>query len=187
MKYISSDFHLDHTLMIKLGIRPFSSLEEMNNIIIQNLLNVLKPGDQFYFLGDLSWSKKGYYDFFNQWPKNVEFHWILGNHDKKQYKQYKHFASSISDIKEIYIGNKQPVTLCHYPMLTWNKSHYNAFMLYGHHHVGSNGTDKLNNLIQGKMLNVNCEMYDYKPWSENEILEYMEKKPDNWDLIKKDK
>lgn len=184
MIYITSDFHLDHTNVLKFSKRPFSSIEEMNRTIIKNILDVIKPGDIFYFLGDLAWSKKAYEDFFARWPRNVEFHWVLGNHDKKAWKQYKHHTTSVTDIKEIYI-EKNPITLCHYPMLTWNKSHYNAFMLFGHHHENSHGTDQLDKLACGKMLNVNVEFHDYKPWSEKEILEYMNKRADNWDLIKK--
>lgn len=184
-KYFTSDWHLDHKLMIELGHRPFKTLNEMNKTIVQNLLNILESGDQLYFLGDLSWSIKAYKDFFAQFPHDVEFHWILGNHDKKQYKQYERFVTSVGDTKEIYIGNKIPVYMNHYPHLTWNKSHFNAFHLFGHHHIGSNGNSKLDKMINGKMLNVNCEFHYYEPWSEDEIIKHMEKRPDNWDLIRK--
>lgn len=171
--------------MIKLGNRPFKILKEMNNTIIQNILKVLKPGDELYFIGDLAYSPQAYKNFFTQLPNNIKFHWILGNHDKKQWHQYKHYCTSIGDTKETYIGNKIPVYMNHYPHLTWNKSHYGSFMLYGHHHIGSHGTDKLDNLTYGKILNVNIEMNNYQPWSEIDIIKYMEKRPDNWDLIKK--
>lgn len=181
MKYFGSDFHLDHKLMLKLG-RPFSSIQEMNDVIIKNVIDVLKPGDIFYFLGDLSWS---YYQaelFFSQLPKNVQFHWILGNHDKQPSK-YKQFVTSTSNMKEIKI-QENSVTLCHYPMTTWNKSHFNSWMLHGHHHISKD--NKIDNYLQGKMLNVNVEFHDYKPLSEFDIIDIMKDKEDNFDLIKKE-
>jgi len=91
----------------------------------------------------------------------------------------------MSSLKDVYIGDKLPVVLCHYPMLTWNKSHYNSFMLYGHHHTNSNGTAELAYKAEGKMLNVNVEFHNYMPWSEEEVIEYMSHRPDNWDLIRR--
>ena len=184
MKYFTSDWHLGHKLMIKLGFRPFQTLEEMNNTIIDNIFSVLKKGDILYFLGDIGWDNKTIIYFFENMPKNIQFHWILGNHDKNITK-YTKYCSSISPIKEVKIEDTK-VVLCHYPLTTWNRSHFNSFMLFGHHHIGSHGTDKLDTHTQGKMLNVNVEFNDYKPWSEKDILRYMVQQPDNWDYISKE-
>jgi calcineurin-like phosphoesterase family protein len=181
MKYFTSDWHLGHKLMLRLGHRPFKTMDEMNNTIIDNMFKVLKKGDILYFLGDLGWDNSIIDYFFNNKPKGVQFHWILGNHDKNSAK-YSKFCESISPIKEVKVeGNT--IVLCHYPLTTWNKSHFNSFMLYGHHHIGSHGTDKLDVHTEGKMLNVNVEFNDYKPWSEKDILAYMKEQPDNWDFI----
>lgn len=147
----------------------------------------LSAGSDLYFLGDLSWDMQVLKTFFDRIKKaRINFHWILGNHDYKHGATvYKNQCRSMSEIKDVYIGDKQPVVLCHYPMLTWNKSHYNSFLLYGHHHANSNGTKMLESLSKGKTLNVNVEFHDYKPWSEDEIMAYMSKRPDNWDLIRR--
>lgn len=31
-------------------------------------------------------------------------------------------------------GNSRYITLCHYSMRSWNKSHYASWCLFGHHH-----------------------------------------------------
>lgn len=154
----------------------------MNATIIKNMFSPLKKGDMFFFLGDLSWSKDGYWQIFNNLPDGVEFHWILGNHDLKEWKQWRSHVTSTSELRHINV-QKNTVALCHYPMLTWNKSHYNSFQLYGHHHEAGYGSDRLQDMISGKQLNVNCEFHDYKPWHEDEIIEYMNKRGDNWDRI----
>ena len=185
MKYFSSDWHLGHGSVIKFSNRPFQSTQEMNDTILKNMYAPLKKGDILYYLGDLSWSKSGYNRVFDELPEGVTFVWILGNHDKKEWKAYKGRVQEITDFKEIKIG-QQSVTLCHYPMLTWNKSHYNSWQLYGHHHNNSHGFEQIDNKTMGKMLNVNCEFNDYKPYSERDIIKIMENKPDNWDYIKEE-
>jgi len=185
MKYFSSDYHFSHTNVIPWSKRPFSSIEENNEVIISNIEKALKPGDELYFLGDLSWDVNFTRVFFERIKKaHIQFHWILGNHEKGS-DLYRKQCASMSSLKDVYIGDKLPVVLCHYPMLTWNKSHYNSFMLYGHHHANSNGTVELVHKAEGKMLNVNVEFHNYMPWSEEEIVEYMKMRPDNWDLIKR--
>ena len=173
MNYYSSDWHLNHTNIITFADRPFSSTEEMNMTILNNVTSILKKGDKLYFLGDFSKSKSMYDLFFSMLPKGVEFHWIIGNHDKGLVKQYGYLCTSVSYMKEVIIqGN--PTTLCHYPMISWNKSHYGAFQLYGHHHHKEGKEfDAIHDKILPTQLNVNCEFHDYKPWSENQIVAYM--------------
>lgn len=141
----------------------------------------LKKGDDFYFLGDLYWDRNSYYKFYNQFIlKCVAFHWITGNHDFHIFKNHENEIEDITPMKEVKFCGQSAV-LCHYPMMTWNKSHYNSFMLFGHHHVNGHAEPT----IQGKMFNVNCEFNNFKPYSENDIVEIMSHKPDNFDYIKK--
>ena len=181
MQYFSSDWHLGHYRSIQFSNRPFKDVDEMDSTIIHNMISPLKKGDDFYFLGDLAFNVASAAKFFNQLPKGVKFFWILGNHERTASHFIHHCVQQIP-IKEIKIRGTS-VTLCHYPMITWNKSHYNAWQLFGHHHVSSHGHDKIHHLASGKQLNVNLEFHDYKPWTEDEIVEYMESRPDNWDLI----
>lgn len=183
MKYFSSDWHLGHAKTIEFSNRPFKDVEEMDKVICANMIGPLKDGDEFYFLGDMARDVASASKFFNQLPKHVKFFWILGNHERPA-GQFKHRCVQQVPMKEIKIQSKYPVTLCHYPMITWNKSHYGAWQLFGHHHISSHGTNQLHKFVVGKQLNVNCEMHDYKPWSEDEIIEKMKTLPDNWDLIR---
>ncbi len=188
MKYVTSDLHLGHKRIITetFSGRPWDTIEEHDKAIVDNIMKPLKRGDELFVLGDLSWSKDGYWRFFNSIPKKVTVHWVLGNHDLKPYKQWKHLVTSVCELKHIRI-QKNTVALCHYPMITWNKSHYDSWMLYGHHHINGIGIEELDKLTSGKMLNVNIEMHDYKPWSEEEIVEYMSHRPHNWDYIDRKK
>lgn len=184
MKWFTSDWHLGHENVMRFSDRPFGSINEMNEKIINNMLEACQPGDELFFLGDLAWRRYAFDAFFERWPKNVNFHWILGNHDKN-WQPFKKQCASIGDMKKTKIGDNNVVIMCHYPMLTWDRSHYNSWQLFGHHHQQSHGTAELDKMTNGKMLNVNLEWNDFKPYSETDIIRIMRTKPDNWDLIKK--
>lgn len=188
MKYITSDPHLGHSNVIRFASRPFSSIEEMDEVLLDNMFSPLRKGDELYVLGDLSWTIAGYDAIFERVKKGCNFHWILGNHDEKYYKQIAHKwnnkIASVQRLKEIKVcGNY--TSLCHYPMLMWNKSHHNAWLIHGHAHNGKHGTDELQTRAEGKVLNANCEFHNFKPWTEDEIEEYMSKMPNNWDYIQR--
>ena len=196
-KWFTSDWHLGHNAAIEYGQRPFKDTEEMSNQIIKNMFSYTRRGDDLYFLGDLAWGKEWIEIVLEEATKRkIRFRWILGNHDMRYANLYKNRIkvfnkhNSMHEMIEIKLTDKEgkhyPTTLCHYPMFTYNKSHYNAFLLFGHHHATTHGAGVISQFEkQGKRLNVNCEFHDYRPVSEIEIIEAMRHKPNNWDLIDK--
>ena len=141
MNWFTADFHLSHKNIIKYCDRPFKNVDEMNAIILDNLLKNVDQGDILYFLGDLTFDKKIAQDFFNV-LKDIEIHFIVGNHDSSQVvKIAQKRCASVSQIKNVII-EEQSITLCHYAMRVWNKSHYNSWQLYGHSHANLNGIGK---------------------------------------------
>lgn len=78
--WVISDTHFNHSNIIRYCNRPFSSLEEMNDTIVQNWNNTVKDGDIVYHLGDV------YFNKHHPWmlEKGVlkgRKRLILGNHD----------------------------------------------------------------------------------------------------------
>jgi calcineurin-like phosphoesterase family protein len=173
--WFTSDWHLSHyNLMKELG-RPFNNIDEMDDFITEMFYDAVSPGDQIYFLGDLGWKREGIEKFFERKPKNIHFHMIWGNHDKKMMNLIKPFASSVGDLKDIKI-ERQHITLCHYMMYTWNKSHYGAWHLYGHHHT------EVDNEI-GKTLNVCLDVNKYQMLNYDEVKAKMNSRPNNHNLL----
>jgi calcineurin-like phosphoesterase family protein len=186
MWYFSSDWHLGHEKVIGFSNRPFGSVSQMDTVIINNMTSRLKGGDEFFFLGDLSWNIPVDERFFQSLPEGVKFHWILGNHDYDKYlKPFEQYCASISTIKELKPGKDQLLILCHYPMISFNRSHHNSWQLYGHHHIKPNGQDNLFPVFTGKRMNVNCEFHDYLPVTLKNVEKHMEQQPDNWDYLSK--
>lgn len=182
-KLFTSDWHLGHRRAVEdFGHRPYSSVEEMDDAIIENMFTGIKKNDMIFFLGDLYWNIDSFWKMYNQIPKGVRFFWILGNHDEKQAKQHFRHFEKVDHLMETKIAGNH-VVMCHYPMRSWNRSHYNSWQLYGHHHIGGHYEPDSKEL--GKQLNVNLEYHDFKPWTEEEIEAYMSRRPDNFDLIRR--
>jgi len=57
--WLISDTHFNHQNIIGFTSRPFSNIEEMNEVMIRNWNNTVSKGDKVYILGDVChWSNK---------------------------------------------------------------------------------------------------------------------------------
>jgi calcineurin-like phosphoesterase family protein len=185
MKWFTSDWHIGHTNIIKYCNRPFANVQEMDKTILDNFFSVVKKGDTVYFLGDLS--------FHIEAIKNtlmvismagIDFNVLLGNHDDTSaVSRFSHhqFRKNVYRMLDLEIEG-QPVTLCHYPMLTFNRSHHGAWQLYGHHHNGGYHKD-IPPAVMGKKMNVGVDIHNFMPVSWDQVKEYMKKQPHNFDYI----
>jgi len=176
--YFTADTHFGHKNIIKHCNRPFKSINEMDEILIENWNKKVKGNSLVYHLGDFAWVLS-----FNYLKRlNGRIFLILGNHDNSSLKiewgwrkgEFKHFVG-IRALREVKIL-KNKIVLCHYAMRTWNKSHHNSWHLFGHSH----GT--LSPI--GKSWDVGVDNNNFTPLHYDEIAEIMEKRPDNPNLIK---
>jgi len=190
--YFTSDLHLSHASILR-GYRgsKFKSVAEHNETITNNLLS-LPSGSNLVIAGDLFWkmNSESIKTFFNKFQrKRINIHIVYGNHDKINWFNHKVIKSQ-GHMKGMSV-NDQSITISHYNMTVWNKSHYNAWMLFGHTHVGDSTHVKAGQLdvndtyFTGKKLNINIEMHGFKPWSFDEIKSYMDEQENNWDFIQK--
>lgn len=139
--YITSDLHFGHTNILRYckNTRPFSSVQEMNQKIIDNWNNKISKQDVVYLLGDISFDKPSKtISFLND--LNGKLRLIVGNHDGDKYLKEKEFCDRFDWIKlyneENIFGNH--IVMMHFPILEWNKKHYNSIMLHGHCHSRNN-------------------------------------------------
>ena len=81
--WFTADWHLGHEAIITFCERPFKTVKQMDNAIIKNYFELIKPTDTVFFIGDLSMKKRDYkswyHKIFSFLPGNK--HLILGNHD----------------------------------------------------------------------------------------------------------
>ena len=171
MIWFTADFHLSHKNIIKYCNRPFKSVAEMDSILIDNLKERLNPKDILYFLGDLTFKEKVAHEFFEIF-EDIEIYYIIGNHDSsKVVNVAKKYCTSISQLKNIKIIN-QSITLCHYAMRVWNKSHYNSWQLYGHSHATLKSI--------GKQHDIGVDNNNFFPVSFEDLVGIMKNKQDNF-------
>ena len=167
--YFSADTHFNHANIIKYCNRPFSSVEEMNEALIEKWNNKVKDNDQIYILGDLIFGNGlQANDILNK--LNGKKFFIKGNHDP--FLKDKNFNRSLLEwIKDYYVlkVNKQKIVLFHYPIAEWDGKFHGSIHLYGHVH---------NNPFPyelGRTYNVGVDVNNFEPVSLEEILERIEK------------
>lgn len=146
----------------------------MDDTLIINLKESLVQGDVLYFLGDLTFKEKSAQEFFKTFS-DLEIHYIIGNHDSlKVINIARKNCVSVSRLLDIKIEN-QPITLCHFAMRVWNKSHFNSWQLFGHSHGSLTPI--------GKQHDVGVDVNGYFPISFDFLKQIMETRPDNFNLI----
>ncbi len=194
--WFTSDPHYDHKNICsattswnvsRKEVRQFSSLEEMNSTIVNNINSVVGPGDILFDLGDHS---------FNDWENIRKFrerivceniYHVLGNHDD-------HIENNKDNVQElfkgVYQGNlqveinraNQPLIdptdhivrlfLNHYPIISWRDLGKGVIHLFGHVHLPHNLK-----LREGKAMDVGMDGNNYKPYSLREIVNTMKYQP----------
>jgi calcineurin-like phosphoesterase family protein len=170
--FFTSDTHFGHENIIRLANRPFSSVEEMNETLIERWNERITKNDVVYHLGDFMWRQNRVTAVtLMQRLHFKEFHWIRGNHDYDSIiKAISHYVSDIQLMAEVNLPDCPLITLIHYPMQSWNKSLHGSWQLFGHHH-NTTGAALLDPaiVVRPTQMDVSVEGHDFYPWSLDEI------------------
>lgn len=162
-KWFISDTHFFHANILKFKnsdgtrLRPFSSLEEMHEVMIERWNSLVKDNDYVYHLGDVTFQ---YHRPFNELMYRLkgDKRLIVGNHDKlKQEGLLKHFSKVM-----LWHGFKdEDFTASHLPLRleSLRDGHFNV---HGHIHKG--------HLEDLHYINVSVEVRDYYPIHLDQIL-----------------
>lgn len=151
-----ADTHLDHYTTTERNIiifakRPFSSIDEMNAVIVNNWNSTVAPNDFVYHLGDFAFSDH------TPWLERlhgIKF-LIPGNHDtSKRLKEAVGWQAIEAPIKKIKLDGKV-IILCHYAMRTWPQSHRGVLHFYGHSHGNLPG--------DSQSCDVGVDCWNFKP------------------------
>lgn len=175
--FFTADLHLGHKAVLGYSNRPWSNVDDMNEGLINNWNEVVDEKDDIYVLGDISFlSPEKTVNALRRLKGNK--YWIFGNHDYK----LKHREALLTwfkwgkDLAEIKVPDPdaykgaQRIMLLHYPMVTWNKSHYGAWNLHGHSH--SSLPDDPHSL----RMDVGVDAVGYFPISYEDVKKFMAKK-----------
>lgn len=170
--FVTSDLHFGHKNIIKYSNRPFSSVEEMDDKLIENWNSVVSSKDIVFNLGDFAFSKpERILEIMGSLNGTQIF--VYGNHDKylqngpvKEECLNKGYVKYFCDYVEFKFNNKF-ICMSHYAMRVWNRMGYGSIMLYGHSH----GTLP----SQGNSLDVGVDTNDlkseYKPFLLSDVID----------------
>lgn len=166
MNYYIGDLHLGHANCIQFDNRPFSSLDEMHQTILNNWNQTVSENDDVYILGDFAWKNDVGLEIARQLKGSK--HLILGNHDKLTKELSNQFVT-IDLIKTIQDQNKS-VVLCHYPIAHWQNADHGYIHFYAHIHTSRDSRPfeqykqiMKNSLRTYECYNVGCMLHNYTP------------------------
>lgn len=169
--FFTSDEHYHHRNAIKYSNRPFYSVEEMNESMIQNHNNIVPKHGFTIHAGDFCFGdRRTAQEIISR--LNGEHFFLMGSHDSWLSPHTSH------EIVEITV-DRQTIVVCHYAMRVWAKSHYGSWHLYGHSH------GKLQ--PEGKSWDIGVDNNSYKPLSWSDVESIMSTRPDNFNLISQNK
>lgn len=171
MIYFTSDLHLGYPKVIRHRNRPFNTVQEMNETLIENYNSRITHKDTVYLLGDMTQYVEP--EVANSMLSRLNGKKILliGNHDK--YKKYD--AGIFKEIRDykFLVTKRALIALMHYPMLAWNRYQHGSLMLHGHIH--STGEYNEANRAEGiRRYDVGVDANNFYPVSLDEILKFFE-------------
>jgi len=150
--YFISDLHLQHERCSTR--RNFSTVEEHDELIIENWNKVIGKRDTVYILGDVTMENKKY-EILNRLTGYKKV--VMGNHDLQNHaRELLKYVQGVAGMIK-YKG----CALTHCPI---HPSQFSRFRLNIHGHVHDES------LPDQRYFNVSAEMINYTPISMEEIL-----------------
>lgn len=132
--FFISDTHFGHANMLKFtnydgsSLRPFDSIEDLDELMIQNWNEMVKPKDKIYHLGDVDYRCENRDQIMSR--LNGEKVLIKGNHDRYRLCWYMKYFKDIRGTCHID-GN---YLLSHFPIHPESKGRF-VRNLHGHIHA----------------------------------------------------
>jgi calcineurin-like phosphoesterase family protein len=195
--WFTSDTHYDHKNICSATTnwvgaenltRDFSSLERMNDELVNSINTKVGQDDILFHLGD--WSFNGFENIrkFRERIVCQNVHLILGNHDHHIERDKDDIQSIFSSVNHyLQLEVKRELTpdqmkvgvlghikfvLMHYPIASWNGMNDGVIHLHGHVHLSNNLR-----VADGKAMDVGVDGNNYEPIELNEIIKIMSKQP----------
>lgn len=195
--FFTSDTHYNHANIcrgvtkwtgdIEKYTRPFTTLEQMNYVIVDEINFVVKEDDILIHLGD--WSLGGF-DSIREFRKKIHcknIYLVLGNHDY-------HIEANKDNIRELFIDvahytkleltkglDTHKFVLCHYPICSWEGMNKGVMHLFGHVHLPPE-----RKIMKGKSMDVGVDGNYMAPQNAHFIVNLLGNRPNATNVIASD-
>ena len=169
MIYFTADTHFGHENVIRFCNRPFSSADEMDEMLIQNWNSRVKDNDTVYIVGDMFFRSANAESILQRLKGKKRL--IIGNHDGSWITKLdatKYFVS-IDKFLETSDG-RHTMTMCHYPLLSW-KHALKSYMIHGHIHNDTRADFWPLIAARDNVLNSGIDINGFVPVTFEELVE----------------
>lgn len=170
--FLTSDTHFCHNQAFVYEPRGFSSVEEMNEAIVENWNKVVKPEDMVIHLGDVMLNDSTYgLECFKRLNGQISITW--GNHDTDARKVLLCALPNVISLgyAHVFKYKKLSFYISHYPTLTSNYDsgkHFSQNVINLHGHVHSR-TPWIN-LLNPFMYDVGMDAHKCTPVHIDEVM-----------------
>lgn len=194
--FLSSDQHYFHNNVIKYCGRPFNSVEDMNEAMVNNWNSVVKPEDTVYCLGDFSMAFRSVEIF--SFRLNGTRYLVPGNHDflhsyhkksrtkenqEKWHQKYQDYGWNVlPEQTTLEIPGLATFNLCHHPYednenkgdkyARWRPVDDGRILLCGHIHQNWKTKRSPKGTL---MINVGVDVWNFTPVSIDQIVDIINK------------
>lgn len=191
MNFWTSDPHYWHNNVITYCKRPYTSIEEMNEALVENFNKIVGRDDHTFIVGDFSLAFRAVETYVNRLNGTKSL--VAGNHDfchpahkksrtpeNRQKWTDKYLECGFDEVyieHKFVLKNGVYVRMCHLPYRDASEEQNHA-----KHRPEDDGTILLCGHVHEKwkvryteagtaMVNVGVDVWDYKPVSEDELCE----------------
>jgi calcineurin-like phosphoesterase family protein len=192
--YFTSDLHFGHKHIIEhnpersvKGCFEPDDLKAHDEWLIDIWNSTIEKKDIVYVLGDFSFRSPEDTIKILQKLKGIKF-LILGNHDKSSEHLIGYFKQ-ITQIKDLlfketnfdFLKENLQVSLCHFPMVSWNIKQHGSIQLHGHCHGNLDLYNKESPDLRVD-VGIDSELANYKIVSLQQVYDYMKNKTNGMPL-----
>lgn len=178
MYYFVSDWHFNHKNIIDYCERPFDTVEEMNEAIIERHNARVTDNDTVFCLGDILFGNKAHAASCISRLNGIKI-LIRGNHDRLSL-EFLREQCGFKEVHSQYIltALPRPILMCHDPVNTlyWSKSIAGSIpplLLNGHiHNIAEYSSCDSTKKIS---INVSVDVTDFYPVTYEELLKREER------------
>ncbi len=185
--WFTADTHFGCEKLVENTRPEFSSIEEHDANLINQINLTVERNDTLVIVGDWCKEKPGKYR--QQLKKGIHTMFILGNHDKEA-KIRRVFGGNVWHNRMIKVGSEK-IWCCHYPTAFWDKCFLGVPHLYGHIHNSLERERMMSKGMPGRRsMDVGVDhakawLGEYRPWSYEDVISYL-KLREGHDMIKEE-
>ncbi|GIN22497.1 metallophosphoesterase family protein [Siminovitchia fordii] len=170
--YLISDTHFSHKKIMNFEDRPYSSVEEMDECMIENWNSTVKDNDIVYHLGDFCLSNQTrHIEIIKRLKGKIRL--IKGNHDySNAMKKIKPYLDEYHEVGKYIKSHGYQFWLTHYPMEIGLRP--KKFSIHGHiHSYPSQHINQLNVGVDSKLMLNKFKIKHGQPVELEQLLDYM--------------